>query len=297
MTLLRQLCVSFLLLLSTVAGLAAGDSAKVSAPDQVRVLSQTVGTDEMLLALARPEQIAGLSYLATDSRYCAVSEQAASYPRLSQNGDAETALKLKPTVVLCADYSRMELIHQLQRAGITTIIFKNYKTLEDSFENLRTVAHLLGAEDKAERIIANCRERVARLQLRMQGVKPVRVVAPSIYGVIPGADTTFQDLCDRAGADNLAWSLGHLKGHVPPPGESMLTWPVDRLVIAGSDVKSALEPYRSIPPYQYMPALREERVILVPTFILSCVTFHRVDAYEIMAKAVHPELFRTKAQD
>src|SRR5205807_9182849 len=55
------------------------------------------------------------------------------------------------------------------------------------------------------------------------------LIAPSTYGVIPGNDSTFQDLCDHAGAENLAWTLGHLHGHEAPPNEQMLTWPIDRV--------------------------------------------------------------------
>ena len=37
----------------------------------IRVVSQTVGSDEMLLALASPDQIAALSPLAKNSVFCA----------------------------------------------------------------------------------------------------------------------------------------------------------------------------------------------------------------------------------
>jgi len=206
----------------------AVDGAAVS---PVRVVSQTVGTDEMLIALADPGQIAALSKLAADPEFSAVAAQAAGYPRLEPNGDAESVLRYRPTLVLCANYSRAEL------------------------------------------------------------VTPARVIAPSVYGAIPGADTTFQDLCDHAGAINLAATLGHLRGHAPPPVEQMLTWPVDEVVLGGWNAGEALAPFRQLSPYEYMDAVKSGRVALVKPYQLSCVSFHRVDGYEALARALHPGAF------
>jgi len=259
----------------------------------VRVVSQTVGTDELLLALAKPEQVAALSHLATEANFSAVAEEAKRFPKLVQ-GDAETILKFKPTLVLAADYSRGELIEQVRRAGVRVISFDHYLTLADAYANLRLLAHELGGEApaRAERIVADCEARVRALAVKLAGAKPVRVIAPSTYGIIGGADTTFQDQCDHAGAINLAATLGKITGHQAPPNEQMLTWPVDMVVVAGHDAAAALAPYRDLPPYQFMAAVRDGRAALLKPWMLSSVSHHRVDAYETLARALHPEVFR-----
>ena len=266
--------------------------AAESAP--VRVVSQTVGTDELLLALAEPSQIAALSHLATEPDFSAVSTEAAAYPQLAKNGDAENALKFSPTLILVANYSRAELVSQVRRAGVKVFVIEKYESLADAYANLRALARELGpsAEQKAETLIADCERRVAALAEKLKGVRPIRVIAPSTYGVIGGANTTFQDLCDHAGAENLAATLGKLTGHVPPPNEQMLTWPIERVVISGNDRDSALAPFLKLPPYQFMPAVREKRVALLKPWHISSVSHHRVAAYEQLARELHPELFR-----
>ena len=272
--------------------LRASENATASTP--LRVVSQTVGTDELLLALAEPSQIAALSHLARDPQFSAVSEQAAPYPQLAKNGDAENALKFSPTLVLVASYSRTEFVGQLRRSGVKVFVMENYESLSDAYANLRALARELGphAGQKAEAIIADCERRVASLAEKLKGVRPIRVIAPSTYGVIGGADTTFQDLCDHAGAENLAATLGKLTGHVPPPNERMLTWPIERVVLAGDDRDSALAPFLNLPPYQFMPAIREKRTALLKPWHLSAVTHHRVAAYEQLARQLHPGRFR-----
>src|SRR5262245_43572677 len=96
--------------------------ARGAEPSAVRVVSQTVGTDELLLALAEPSQIAALSPLAHESQFCAVSDEAAAYPQLAKNGDAENALKFSPTLILVANYSRVELVSQVRRAGVKVFV-------------------------------------------------------------------------------------------------------------------------------------------------------------------------------
>ena len=81
------------------------------------------------------------------------------------------------------------------------------------------------------------------------------------------------------------------RGHAPTPREQMLTWPVERVVVAGEDRASALAPYARIPPYQFMAAVKEGRVALIESYMLSSVSHHRMEGYERLARELHPDLF------
>lgn len=260
----------------------------------VRVVSQTVGTDELLLALAEPGQVAALSALSREREYSAVAKKAEAYPQLPRAGDVESVMAFAPTLVLCADYSRAELVAQLRRLGVRVLVIDRYYTLAEAYGNLRLIGKELGPEaaGRAERIIADCEARVKTLHEKLRGVRPVRVISPSTYGIIPGDASTFQDICDHAGAENLAHTLGHLHGHAPAPNEQILSWPVERVVVAGDTLESALQPYRELPPYRFLPAVKEGRAVLIEAWQLSCVSHHRVEAYETLARALHPEAFR-----
>lgn len=269
----------------------AGGVLTAWAGEPVRVVSQTVGTDELLLAVAAPEQIAALSHLARDPVFSGAAREAAAYPQITL-GDAETILRHRPALALFADYSRAELVEQVRRAGVPVLIFDRYKTLEEVHAFLRRLAAALGPEaaERAERVVASDLARLAALRTRLTGLAAVRVIAPSTYGVIAGADTTFQDLCDHAGAENLAFTLGGLRGHAAPPTERLLGWPVERVVLSGEgDVGAALARYRTVPPYSFLPAVREGRAVLIPGWMLGCVSHRRVEAYEALARALHPE--------
>lgn len=255
-----------------------------------RIVSQTAGTDEMLMALADPRQIAALSVLARDPAYCFDAGKAAAFPQLAAS-DAEAILRFHPDLVLMASYSRPETVAQVRRAGVAVILMDRFDTYADTCADLRTIGAAVGHPERAEALIAGMQARVDALARRLQGVVPARLLAPSSYGYIAGRGTTFDDVCQHAGALNVAAEAG-IQGHAPVPAEKVLAWRIDALVLEGPDRASALAWVRQAAPYKYLDAAREGRCVLLPEALLASVSQHRVDAYEALAKALHPERFR-----
>lgn len=261
----------------------------------LRVVSQTVGTDELLLALADPSQIAALSHLAKDPAYSPVAMEAKKYPTL-QTSDAESILKFHPDLVLIASYTRAETKALLQRAGVKLLSLDHFENLDDLFANTRAIGLALGHPDRAETVIHDWKLRVATLQAKLKGVRPVRVLAASTYPFTAGADTTFQDVCDHAGALNVAAEAG-LRGHQPTPTEKLLTWNIEALVASGEDGSGdqgsgIVARLRELPSYKFLRAMKAGRVVLVSGPRMASTAQARLDAYEELARALHPESFK-----
>ena len=253
-----------------------------------RVVSQAVGTDELLLALADPGQIAALSHISHDGRYSPVAAEAKRFPAI-KDSDAESVLRYRPDLVLAASFTRPETLVLLKRAGVRLVVLDRFDSLEDVYASIRVLGRALGHEDRAEALIAQCRQRVDALAARLKGVRPIRVLSAGVYPLTSGSDTTFQDLCEHAGALNVAAEAG-LKGLVPTPSETLLTWRVEVLIAASDpDIRTRLA---QIPHYRVLPAFQAGRLVLLPGPLLSSVSHHRIEAYELLARALHPERFR-----
>jgi iron complex transport system substrate-binding protein len=257
-----------------------------------RVVSQAVGTDELLLALADPGQIAALSHIGRDGRFSVVADEAKRFPSL-KDSDAESVLRFRPDLVLAATFTRPETLALLRRAGVRLVVLDRFDTLEDVYASLRILGRELGQQARAEALIASCRGRVEALAARLKGVRPVRVLTAGAYPFTSGAGTTFQDFCDHAGALNVAAEAG-LKGHAPTPSEKLLTWNPEVLVISGdrpdgADIRARLA---EIPHYRALAAFRAGRFAVIPGALMSSVSHHRIEAYERLARALHPERFR-----
>jgi len=264
--------------------------ALVWAGNPTRVVSQTVGTDDLLMAIAAPGQIAALSHLARDVRYSPSAKAAGSFPCL-RTGGAEDVLRFRPDLVLVASYTPAETVALLRRAKVNLLLVEHFETLEDLFANARRLGQALGRPERAEQVIGDWQARALALALRLKGCKPVRVLAVGFYPFTAGAGTTFQDLCDHAGALNVAAEAG-LKGHVPTPSEKVLTWKVDVLVAPGEEGMDVQARLKDLPPYKFMAALRQGRVVELPSALMAATSQARLDGYERLARALHPELFR-----
>jgi len=262
--------------------------ALLRAGGPVRVVSQTVGTDELLVALAGPGQIAALSHLSKDPDYTPDVRACAPFPSL-RSGTAEDILRYRPDLVLAAAYTAPETLTILRRAKVNLVVLDRFETLEDLYASARRIGAALGRNERAEELVRQWQARVAALDLRLKGVRPTRVLAVGLYPFTAGAGTTFQSLCDHAGAINVAAEQG-LRGHQPTPNEKVLTWKVEVLVTErGEGMRARL---KEMPPYKFMEALRTGRVVELPGPLMSATAQARLDAFEALARALHPEAFR-----
>ncbi len=253
-----------------------------------RVVSQAVGTDELLLALADPNQIAALSHISHEAEFSPVAAEAKRFPAL-KDSDAESVLRFRPDLVLAASFTRPETLALLKRAGVRLVVLDRFDTLADVYASLRILGRELGQEARAEAVIAQSQGRVEALAARLKGVRPVRVLSAGIYPFTSGSGTTFQDLCEHVGAVNVAAEAG-LKGHAPTPSETLLVWNIEVLVAAGDDgVRAQLA---AIPHYRLLPAFKAGHLVVIPGPMMSSVSHHRIAAYEALARALHPERFR-----
>ena len=253
-----------------------------------RVVSQAVGTDELLLALADPGQIAALSHIAQEARFSPVAAEAKRYP-LIRESDAESVLRFRPDLVLATSFTRPETLSLLRRAGVHLVVLDRFDTLEDVYASIQLLGRELGQEARAQALIAQCRSRVEALAGRLRGVKPVRVLSATVYPFTSGTGTTFQDLCDHTGALNVAAEAG-LRGHAPTPSERLLLWNAEVLVV--SDDPGIQARLGEIPHYRALPAFKAGRLVPVPGPMMSSISHHRIAAYEVLARALHPDRFR-----
>ena len=257
-------------------------------------MSQAVGTDDILLALADPGQIAALSHLAHDPRYAPDAERAKEFPTL-RGSSAEDILRFKPDLVLMTSFSPPDSVAVIRKSGVKLYIIDKYETLEDLYACIREVGDLLGQRKNAEALIASCRLRINALAVALKGVSPVRVLSAGVYPYISGSNTSFQDMCDHAGALNVAAESG-IKGVVPIPTEKMLSWKIDALVGPNDNDPNAPGPklydlLKDRAPFRLLAAYRQGKVIEIPGALFAATSHHRITAFELLARALHPDHF------
>lgn len=214
-----------LLALSMLVALHRPASA---APTLPRIASTFTCTDQLLLRLADPEQIVGLSPFARDRSMSWLAGEAMNYRQLS--GEAEDILVLHPDIVVVGLYTRPETRQLLKDKGFRVEEFDTGNSLDDAKAQIVRMAGLLGHPERAapeiarlDAAIARAREAVAR--------KPYRVLFVSRRGWVAGANDMMSSLLATVGLVNAAAELGNPNGGYVPL-ETILMAKPDLLIVS-----------------------------------------------------------------
>ena len=117
-----------------------------------RVVSLNLCTDELLLALAEPGQIASVTHLAGREEETHLWRQASAYPL--NDGTMEGAVAMRPDLVLTMGGGGGDRIGLARRLGIRTLDLPFPQSLEDEFAAIRAVAHAVGRADAGEALVS-----------------------------------------------------------------------------------------------------------------------------------------------
>lgn len=116
-----------------------------------RVVSLNLCTDELLLLLAEPEQIASLTHLAARPEESPLAERARSYR--ANDGTFASAITARPDLVLSMG-GEGDRLRIAERLGIRLVELPFPQTIDDVIASLRTVSVALGREKRGMALIA-----------------------------------------------------------------------------------------------------------------------------------------------
>lgn len=172
-----------------------------SDPAPRRVVSLNLCADQLVMALARPEHIASITWL---SRSEGDPDLLALARRLPVNhGAAEEVLAARPDLVIAGRYTTSTTRALLRRAGVPLLEIEPAQDWEGIRTVTRTVAAALGEAARGEALIA---EMDARLVL-LEGSRPALPIRVIGWGGgandVPGRDTLFNTLLETAGGVNV----------------------------------------------------------------------------------------------
>lgn len=174
------------------------------APPPRRIVSVNLCADQLVLDLADPGQIAGLSRNAADPSLSAAAAKAVGL-RIMRDS-AETLLVSNPDMIVAIPKSRSGALRMLGAQNYRTIDAPSAETYQEIVGQLRKVGAAVGHPDRADAII---RRMAARLAVLAASTGRGRVAAYyQRRGYMTGTGTLIDDLMKRLGLVNLAGKLG-----------------------------------------------------------------------------------------
>jgi len=192
---LRSIAFAFLVISSVMS--APGLAATLP-----RIASMNVCTDQLLLPVADPEQIVGLSPF---SRAAWLTKDPRPYPTLS--GGAEDVLVLRPDVVVASMFDKRSTRELLKQHGLRLVEFAVPRNLSEVKDQIRQLGEIAGHPDRATTEIARLDAALERARQAVAS-KHYRILQLTRRGWVEGSDSFISSLLSETGLFNTAGELG-----------------------------------------------------------------------------------------
>jgi len=196
------------------------------------VVSINACTDQLVLKLADPEQIASVSEYAASPSFSYMAEAARGYP--ANQGHAEEVLAHDPDLVISGPYTNRATSNRLEALGYRVVTLDSPDTFPGIRDNLRRMGGLLGHPERAERLIARMDRTLAAVAeaLPPEGQR-LRALALRPNGVTVGKGSLLDTVMQAAGLRNVGRELG-AGSYRELPLEHLVRTQPDLLVLAAS---------------------------------------------------------------
>ncbi|MCR5177089.1 MAG: ABC transporter substrate-binding protein [Anaerovibrio sp.] len=182
-----------------------------------RVVTLTMGTDNIVLGLAKPDRMIACNTNLDDPHSSNVVELARQIPNRVRHPKLEELVALQPDLVIAADWGNHDFVQSLRDMGINVLVVRGAKNLDDIRENIRLIAAALGEPEKGPQLIARMDEQLAALKDKVDRLVPQNqrkcVALISLVQNYGGKDCVFDEKCQWAGVVNGLAEAGLNRGN------------------------------------------------------------------------------------
>lgn len=254
--------------------------AMMADPPQ-RVVSLNVCTDQLLIELLPPEQIAGVSYWAIDPIMSAYTEEAEGLRLL--RGNAEEVIALEPDLVLAGSFSTRETVRILTRLGYEVLALPPANSFDDIYQQIELLGEALGQETRAEDIITEMSSRVEAAS-RPLPAEPSLFANYDANGWSTGRGTLTAEIAHLAGYRTLGDTLG-FQGTRQINLEALITARPDVIDLGSLRAEAPALASDALKHPALDHLMRATTRVDIPSALTACGTPRTVEAVEILSGA------------
>lgn len=261
------------------------------------VVSLTLMTDELVAELLPPERIRAFSRSIDDPVLSNAVEAGKSVPGRAWL-NLEVLIRMKPDLVLAADWSDAGDLGFLRQKGVPVYVVKTPRSWAEVKDRIRALGALTSAGSRAEALLARLAVQEASLaSVRSQVKRPLTVLEFNSFGSSMAAGTLWNDMTALAGLHNAASDLPvDQYGYAPVSRELLLRLNPDWLVLPASDALQSygqadfLKGLQADPLYQGLAAVRSGRVLFLSEALKTSTSHAALGAALALQHAAYPDL-------
>ena len=265
-----------------------------------RIVSLSIGLDEILLALVEPQRIQALSWYTSDPEMSPLAAEAALYPRI-QGRNPESVFAYQPDLVLIygSENTPAEYVQALRDLGIPVYVSNCPHRLAAVFPRIEQIGKLLGEPEKAAALVQQMQERLAKTEAAVKDIpmeqRAIVMAFGNSGGVFGRKDDLFDDMCTHAGLRNGAAMAG-LTVASPISKEQIVAINPDVFLLPtwgkeGQEADTASEQIMHDPAFKDVQAVKNRRFVYVSDCYRYSTSQYAIVAVEKLAAAIYPERF------
>jgi len=257
-----------------------------------KIVSLAPSNTEILYALGLEDKLVAVTEL------CNYPEDALSKEKVGGYGDVdiEKIVVINPDLILAEDLHKHEVIPALERHGFTVIALVPHN-FQEVMNSIMLIGRITGVEEKAFQIVDDMSKKIKAITDETDKINQEE--KPKVLYVIwhepimsVGSDTRIHELIEKAGGVNIA----------AVAGEGYPTLALEEIINTNPQVIMVNEEDYEGGDISLQFILNESRLAVVDAFINGQIyginadltnrpTPRIVEALELMAKMIHPEIF------
>ena len=273
-----------------------GLNGTVSIPDKpLRIITASIGHDEMTLALVPVERLVGIGSFSKDPVYSNVSTLVQDVAEISR--DPETIVAETPDVIVTSPYFPNEGIEALMTVGIPVVQTQLDNDPEARINSILLMGYIYGEEERAVEFAMEVRDRYEALTGVTAGAAPKpRVLALTEFSDslwVAGSNSTEGGVIEAAGGINAAAEAG-IEGNQTTSLEGVIAMNPEVIVIPQPVAFGAQEFLESLFANEALaevPAIVNSRVHIVDSKLFTTLSHWNIIGAEHLAQMLWPEEF------
>lgn len=253
-----------------------------------KIISLAPSHTEILYALGLGEKVVGVT------QYSDYPEEVKDKPKVgdSFNIDMEKIIELAPDMVI--QYWGMDdgLKNQLNNAGITLLTFSP-ESIDETLKTIQQIGRATDTSDKAEELINGIEEKKNEITEKVKNAPIKKVFYEIEYSSAlwtAGEGSFIDEIITLGGGQNIAkdadgaYAQYSVEALIEKDPEIYVTNTFNMELQSYTDIKDR-------PGFENISAIKSGKIEILDGNILSRPSHRVINALELMAKAIHPELF------
>ena len=262
-----------------------------------KIVSLAPNNTEILFALGLDEEVVGVT------SFCDYPEEATEKEQIGdfQSTNLEKIIELGADLVLTYGPGNEDDVARLEESGIKVVGFEP-ESIEEVIETIEKIGLITGKSEEATKLAEEMNAKVEEITEKVKDADKVKVFYEIWHEPLQaaGEGSFINGLMELAGGENIAKDIeiteedkeqGSSQEYPLFDLEQLIERDPEVYLTAGDNPDKTIESIKERPGYEDITAIKEGNVHMLDPNVISRPGPRIVEALELVAKAIHPELF------